>query len=105
MRHYYVYIMANAVKTLYTGVTNNLERRAYEHKHGLVPGFTSRYGLTRLVCFEETSDVLAAITREKQIKGWLRRKKLALIESQNPGWEDLSSGWYDDETDSSLRSE
>ena len=97
--------MANAVKTLYTGVTNDLERRVYEHKHHLVPGFTSRYGLTRLVYFEETSDVLAAITREKQIKGWLRRKKLALIESQNPEWEDLSSGWYDDETDSSLRSE
>ncbi len=105
MRTYYVYIMANAVKTLYTGVTNDLERRVYEHKAGIVPGFTTRYGLKRLVYFEETIDVFAAIAREKQIKGWLRRKKLALVESQNPGWDDLSSGWYDDETDSSLRSE
>ncbi len=76
-------------------MTNNLERRVYQHKHKLVPGFTSRYGLTRLVYYEETSDVRTAIAREKQIKGWLRRKKIALIESVNSEWRDLSEGWYE----------
>ncbi len=83
-RTYYVYILSNVHRTLYTGVTNDLARRLHEHKHGLVPGFTSRYGIDRLVYFETTSDVGAAIEREKQIKGWLRAKKLALIESANP---------------------
>jgi putative endonuclease len=69
MKHYYVYILANHSKTLYTGVTNNLERRLYEHKHHLVVGFTSKYHVTRLVYFEETSDVQAALAREKCIKG------------------------------------
>jgi putative endonuclease len=81
---YYVYIMTNASRTLYVGVTNNLERRIYEHKHKLIPGFTSRYNITRLVHFEPTSDVKAALAREKQIKGWLRRKKIALIAAENP---------------------
>ncbi len=81
--------------TLYTGVTNNLERRVYEHKHKVLQGFTSKYGLTQLVYFEDTIDVNAAIAREKQIKGWLRKKKLTLIESMNPEWKDLSEGWYD----------
>jgi putative endonuclease len=88
--------MTNRSRTLYTGVTNNLERRVYEHKHKLVPGFTSKYNITQLVYFEETSDIHATLTREKQIKGWVRAKKIALIESVNPSWEDLSAGWYED---------
>jgi len=87
---YFVYIMTNKSGTLYTGVTNNLERRIYEHKHHLVKGFTSKYNIEKLVYFEETNDINAAISREKQIKGWLRKKKIALIESINPGWKDLS---------------
>ena len=81
--------MTNKSVTLYTGVTNNLERRIYEHKHHLVKGFTNKYQIDKLVYFEETSDINAAISREKQIKGWLRKKKIALIESMNPGWKDL----------------
>jgi len=90
---YFVYIMTNRSKTLYTGVTNNLERRVYEHKHHLVEGFTKKYNITKLVYFEETNDVREAISREKQIKGWLRRKKIELIESVNPEWNDLSEDW------------
>ncbi len=93
MKRYYIYIMANRSKTLYIGVTNNLERRVYEHKHQLVTGFTSKYQIDRLVYFEETPDVYAAIAREKHLKGWLRAKKVALIESINPGWRDLSEEW------------
>ena len=94
-KQYYVYIMTNRSRTLYTGVTNDLERRVYEHKEKLVPGFTVKYNITRLVYFEVTQDVQAAISREKQIKGWLRRRKIALIESVNPGWKDLSIEWYE----------
>ncbi|CAD5983274.1 MULTISPECIES: GIY-YIG nuclease family protein [Planktothrix] len=90
MKNYYVYIMTNKSKTLYTGVTNDLTRRVYEHKHKLIPGFTQKYNITKLVYYEETSDVHAAIAREKQIKGWLREKKINLIESMNPNWVDLS---------------
>ncbi|MGN6716941.1 MAG: GIY-YIG nuclease family protein [Candidatus Binatia bacterium] len=86
---YYVYIMTNRSKTLYTGVTNNLERRVHEHKMKSIAGFTSKYNITRLVYYEETGDVLSAISREKTIKGWVRAKKLALIESVNPTWKDL----------------
>lgn len=93
MKQYYVYIMTNNSRTLYTGVTNDLERRVYEHKQKLVPGFTAKYNITRLVYFEITQDVQAAISREKQIKGWLRTRKMALIESVNPEWKDLSIGW------------
>ncbi len=75
MKEYYVYILANRSRTLYTGVTNDLERRVYEHKHELLPGFTSKYNITRLVYFEAVPDIHAAIAREKQIKGWLRAKK------------------------------
>ena len=92
VNQYYVYIMTNKSRTLYTGITNDLERRVYEHKQKLVPGFTAKYNITRLVYFEVTQDVQAAITREKQIKGWLRSKKIALIESVNPEWKDLSMG-------------
>ena len=95
MRQYYVYIMTNKSKTLYTGVTNNLERRAYEHKQKIVPGFTSKYKIDKLVYYEVTPDVKAALVREKQIKGWLRKRKIALIESVNPAWTDLSQEWFD----------
>jgi putative endonuclease len=95
MNNYYVYIMTNNSKTLYTGMTNDLTRRVYEHKQKLTPGFTQKYNITKLVYFEETSDVNAAISREKQIKGWLREKKITLIELMNPEWKDLSVGWYD----------
>ncbi len=91
---YYVYIMTNKSKTLYTGMTNDLLRRVYEHKHKLVEGFTKKYNITKLVFFEETSDVNEAIALEKKIKGWTRAKKIALIESQNPNWLDLSQDWY-----------
>ena len=95
MKQYYVYILTNRKRgVLYTGITNNLERRLYEHKQKLISGFTSKYNLIRLVYFEATIDVSAAIAREKQIKGWLRKKKIALIESENPGWNDLSEEWY-----------
>ena len=90
MRDYYVYIMANRARTLYTGFTNNLPKRVYEHKHMLCDGFTRRYLIDRLVYYEATTDVEAAIRREKQIKSWLRRRKDALIESVNPEWKDLS---------------
>jgi putative endonuclease len=104
MLMYYVYVMTNLSRTLYTGVTNDLERRVYEHKHGLTPGFTKRYRLTRLAYYEETDDAASAIRREKQIKGWLRRKKIALIESANPEWRDLAEDWYGSGGDPSLRS-
>lgn len=96
MRLYYVYIMASLSRTLYTGVTNDLERRVYEHKHKALPGFTAQYNVNRLVYFEDAPDVKAAIAREKQIKSWSRGKKIALIESVNPTWDDLSASWYDD---------
>ena len=95
MKEYYVYIMTNRRNgVLYTGVTNNLDRRVSEHKGKLEPGFTSRYNCTRLVYYDSTSDVHGAIEREKQIKGWLRSKKIDLIESMNPEWKDLSEEWY-----------
>jgi putative endonuclease len=97
MKKYYVYIMTNRSRTLYTGVTNNLERRVQEHKSKKTPGFTAKYNITQLAYFEETNDVQAAIAREKQIKGWLRIKKIELIESLNPDWRDLSKDWYDDD--------
>ena len=94
MNTYYVYIMSNNTRTLYTGVTNDLIRRVYEHKNKLVPGFTQKYKLDRLVYYESTGDVRAALQREKQIKGWVRAKKVGLIISKNPAWRDLSVGWY-----------
>ena len=95
-RQYYAYIMTNRVRTLYVGVTNNLMRRVYEHKRKLVPGFASKYNLTWLAYYEETSDIASAIAREKQIKGWRRSKKVELIESMNPRWRDLSMDWFED---------
>lgn len=90
MRNFYVYILASNTGTLYVGMTNDLVRRMYEHKHKLVPGFTARYAVDRLVHFEYTSDPAAAIAREKQIKGWTRKKKVALVAATNPEWRDLS---------------
>ena len=91
---YYIYMLTNHNnKVLYTGVTNNLERRIFEHKNGLIEGFTKKYNVHKLVYFEYTNCIKSAIEREKQIKGWTRVKKDALIESVNPGWEDLSLEW------------
>ena len=90
---YSVYIMASRTRTLYSGVTNNLLRRVIEHKQKRVPGFTRTYNVTRLVYSEQYRDIGLAIAREKQIKGLLRKKKIALIESRNPEWKDLSDGY------------
>ena len=90
MKSYFVYILANNGKMLYAGITSNLEKRIYEHKHHLINGYTKRYNINKLVYFEETNDVNAALEREKQVKGWLRKKKIALIESVNPEWQDLA---------------
>src|SRR5215467_3189251 len=88
LKKYWVYIATNRSTSLYTGVSNDLLRRMWEHKHHLVPGFTSRYKIDRLVYFEATSDVKAAIAREKEIKGWRREKKVRLVELVNPDWKD-----------------
>jgi putative endonuclease len=93
MKQYYVYILTSKTGTLYTGITNDLQRRVYQHKHKLIEGFTSKYNVTRLVYYEVFGDVRDAIAREKQIKGWRRSKKLALIEEMNPKWQDLSEEW------------
>jgi putative endonuclease len=90
MRDYYVYIMSNRTHTLYIGVTNDLYRRLEEHRAGTSGGFTSKYKLRRLVYFEHTNEIGAAIAREKQLKNWRREKKIALIERMNPSWSDLS---------------
>ena len=88
---YYVYILtSNTNVTVYTGVTNNLQRRVYEHRNHLDPdSFTSKYHVHKLVYYEKTTDVKAALEREKQIKSWSRARKNALVETMNPGWEDL----------------
>jgi putative endonuclease len=86
--------MTNKSKTLYAGVTNDIQRRVFEHKKKLIRGFTKRYNITKLVYCESVDDIEAAIGREKQIKGWLRSKKVALIEATNPRWEDLSEEWF-----------
>ena len=97
MQQYYVYIMASKTRALYTGVTNNLERRVYQHKRHLIPGFSDKYNTTQLVYYDATNDVRAAIAREKRIKSWLRARKVALIESANPNWQGLSEGWFEEE--------
>ena len=93
---YFVYILANGSRMLYVEVTNDLKRRIYEHRQKRLPGYTRKYHISRLVYFETTPNVNAAIAREKQIKGWIRAKRLALIETKNPGWADLSEGWRED---------
>ncbi len=91
-RTYFVYILASRSRTLYTGVTNNLKRRTVEHREGLVPGFTARYRIFRLVHFEVFGDIRDAIAREKEIKAWRREKKVWPIERPNPTWQDLAEG-------------
>ena len=91
----FVYILANETNVcIYTGVTNDLVRRLYEHRHELDPkSFTAKYHIHKLVYFEESSNIVAAIEREKQIKGWNRKRKNELVESLNPTWRDLSADW------------
>ena len=91
MKHYYVYIMSNKSRRLYIGVTSKLQKRVFQHKHKLLPGFTARYSFDYLVYFEEFGQIVSAINREKQLKGWTRAKKLALILGDNPEWADLSA--------------
>ena len=94
MNQYYVYILTNwNDRVMYIGVTNDLRRRLYEHQEELVDGFTKDYHVHKLVYFETTSDVKAAIEREKQLKGWRREKKNGLVERLNPTWKDLSEDW------------
>ena len=94
MRQYYVYIMTNRSKTLYTGMTGSLVQRVRQHKEHVNEGFTSKYRIDRLAYYERFSDVHAAIAREKEIKGWLRIRKLQLIVSINPEWKDLAADWF-----------
>jgi len=89
-RTYWVYILASRTRMLYAGVTNDLKRRMIEHRQSRVPGFTARYNIHRLVYCEAFADIRDAITREKEIKGWRREKKLWLIQRRNPTWEDLA---------------
>ena len=90
MKNFYVYILAGKRNgTLYIGMTNNLNKRVYEHKHGLIEGFTKKYNVHKLVYFEKTDDAIGAITREKQLKKWKRKWKIKLIEKDNPEWKDL----------------
>ena len=94
MGSYYVYILTNwKGNVMYIGVTSNLERRLYEHRHELIEGFTKLYHVHKLVYYEQTGDVKAAIEREKQLKHWTRAKKNALVETMNPTWKDLSEDW------------
>ena len=91
---FYVYIMSNFSGTLYVGVTSDLKRRVYQHKKKLTPGFTSQYNITKLVYWESIPRALPAIRREKELKGWTRKKKVALVEFRNPTWDDLAAGWF-----------
>ena len=103
MHEYVVYILASRSRTLYVGVTSDPSRRIHEHKCGAIPGFTRTYGITRLVYFERTSDVGAAIAREKQLKRWPRWRKDRLIEAANPDWVDLSADWCAGQADPDTR--
>jgi len=93
-RIYCVYILTNKSGTLYVGVTGDIQQRIWQHKNKQVKGFTQKYNIDRLLYYETFHDVWSAIAREKQIKGWVRRKKLDMIASTNPDWRDLSNGWY-----------
>ena len=98
-RNYYVYILTNRNRTLYVGITGDIVRRIAQHKAGEGSAFTRRYALKRLVHVEVSTNAGDAIAREKQIKGWLRAKKIALIESENPDWTDLSAPWFEGDSD------
>ena len=93
MKSYYVYILGNGKGTLYVGVTSDLEQRIYQHKTKAVKGFTAKYNINQLLFFEEFSSVYEALDAEKRIKGWMRKKKLALIREANPKFKDLSEDW------------
>jgi len=93
-RVYFTYIVASRSHTLYIGMTGNLLKRVFEHKQRIHEGFSATYNCNRLVWFERFTDPSCAIDREKQLKGWIRAKKIALIEKGNPTWNDLSDGWY-----------
>ena len=93
-RIYFVYILASKSRRTYIGVTNDLYRRVWQHRTRHSSGFTAEYNITSLVYFETTSDVRSAIAREKELKGWRREKKVALIERENLGWRDLAAGWF-----------
>ena len=97
MQSYFTYFMSSLGGMLYTGVTNNIMNRVFTHKQRIISGFTKRYDITRLVYYEESADIWNAIAREREIKGWKRYKKIALIESQNPKWKDLAADWFSDE--------
>ena len=97
--------MTNKSGTLYVGMTNEIERRVHEHRIGTSEGFTKRYKLNRLIYYEDYSDPASAIEREKQIKGWLRKKKIELVREFNPRWDDFAATWSSEGPDSSLRSE
>ena len=95
-KNYYVYLLTNwNNRVIYAGVTNDLNCRIYEHKNKLIEGFSKKYNLTKLVYFEETNDINAAIAREKEIKKWRREKKDKLVSQTNPNWQDLSEGLKD----------
>ncbi len=94
MRRFYVYIMASISRVLYIGVTDDIVRRVAQHKLGEIEGFTKQYRVKKLVHFEEFADIRQAIGREKQLKGWRREKKVALVEAGNPHWKDLSWEWF-----------
>jgi putative endonuclease len=93
-KRYYVYIMASRSLNLYTGMCNNIVKRVLDHKEGVIEGFTKRYNINRLVYYETSKYVNNTINREKQIKKWSRAKKIALIRSVNPTWQDLAETWY-----------
>ena len=95
MKTCYVYIMASKSGTLYVGMTNDVKKRIYEHKNHLAGGFTDKYNIDRLLHVETIEGPVSAINREKQIKAWRREKKVELIDSINPQWNDLSEDWYD----------
>ena len=95
IKNYYIYIMASQSGTLYVGMTNDIKKRVYQHKNHSIPGFTDKYNVDQLLYIETTSDSVSAIRREKQLKKWGREKKVALVDSQNPDWKDLSKGWYE----------
>jgi len=104
MNSYYIYILTNKNnRVLYTGVTRDLNRRIYEHKQKLIKGFTAKYNVNKLVFFQEFTDINEAISIEKKIKGWLRAKKVYLINKFNPGWKDLSSSCHSEATPKNLK--